>query len=445
MGRSGARLLVAGALAAASCNAARTVPTGSLPSDAQDGTAEGSGADALGDVEQLAHGEILIALLTSRTGPLGGIDGGMINAASLARSEINEAGGVLGKKLGILTEDDGSSVAVAREAFHRIVADSRVVATIGPTTQSALEGIALTGTTPRRFSSPMAVISATAAADGDAEPERKPTVFGLRLDPLGKQNAAAYVRRHMYEQEGSFLAVQPDGVDFAAAIYGFWNPAIADERYPAPEPQLVDYGNVDFAAKVESVVARRPDAILLGTYWTDGARITAELSKRFGDGYRPQMVGWPFLMDDRFVAAAARDVVEGMIGFVVRPGDDDPGYGAFAAAYRRAFGSEPPAFAAGIYDAVYLLAFATERAGAAERTAIAAELPTVSRAPGEKISVGRWADGRAALRATGDIDYDGASGAIDWDAEGVSGAASDVWVWTVSNGRIQVIDKAEAW
>jgi len=94
---------------------------------------------------------------------------------------------------------------------------------------------------------------------------------------------------------------------------------------------------------------------------------------------------------------------------------------AFEAAYEAEYGATPPLpFMREIYDAVYLVALAAEKADSTDPTAIRDAIRDVANAPGETVSPGT--DGyKAALALLDDgkdINYEGAAGPVDLDANG---------------------------
>jgi len=82
-------------------------------------------------------------------------------------------------------------------------------------------------------------------------------------------------------------------------------------------------------------------------------------------------------------------------------------------------GQDPAAtYAPQAYDAGFLLALAIEKNGKAERAGLSAALRDVANAPGEKILPGEWSKAVELIKAGTDIDYEGASGPIEFDAAG---------------------------
>ena len=83
-------------------------------------------------------------------------------------------------------------------------------------------------------------------------------------------------------------------------------------------------------------------------------------------------------------------------------------------------------YAAHGYDASFLLALAIEKAGSADRSAIGAALREVANEPGTVIRPGEWEKAKAAIAAGEDINYEGASGNVDFDEAGDVGGIYSV-------------------
>ncbi len=75
-------------------------------------------------------------------------------------------------------------------------------------------------------------------------------------------------------------------------------------------------------------------------------------------------------------------------------------------------------YAAQGYDATFLIALAIEKAGKAERGLISKALRAVANPPGEVVRPGEWKKAKALLAAGKDINYEGASGTVDFDENG---------------------------
>jgi branched-chain amino acid transport system substrate-binding protein len=92
------------------------------------------------------------------------------------------------------------------------------------------------------------------------------------------------------------------------------------------------------------------------------------------------------------------------------------------------------AFVAQAYDAAYVVALAIQAAGSADRAAIRGALRTVANAPGEVVGPGEWARARQLLGAGTKVNYEGASGPVEFNATG--DAQGRIEHWTVREGRV---------
>lgn len=72
------------------------------------------------------------------------------------------------------------------------------------------------------------------------------------------------------------------------------------------------------------------------------------------------------------------------------------------------------------------MALAIEKAGAADRGKIGAALRAVANAPGEVIRPGEWKKAKALIAAGKDVNYEGASGNVDFDKNGDVGGLYSV-------------------
>src|SRR5690606_19248743 len=86
------------------------------------------------------------------------------------------------------------------------------------------------------------------------------------------------------------------------------------------------------------------------------------------------------------------------------------------------------------YDAVFALALAIEKNGSADREGLSQALREVTGAPGEVIQPGEWSKAVELIKAGTDIDYQGASGELEFDEAGDVPGGIDYYV--VENGEV---------
>ena len=366
---------------------------------------------------------IKIGLLTTLTGALGRQGPTHRAAADMAVREINAAGGVLGRELEVVVADSET------DPGQGLLLDGGVAAIVGPIISSATLRVAEEVAIPRG-----ALILSPASTS--------PEISGLDDDGLVWRTAASDVLKAQVAAGLAFdLGARRAGVVFVDNSFGR---GLADEfarlfvelggavpnRVPYPELTGNEIEAYDYRLHVAQVMEGEPDLIYFITFVEDGAKIAIAADARVSDAYSPI-----FLAEIPPAAGALSEagIYEGLYG-VEQASPASANHRLFLERYRELFSSEPDLFADAVYDAVYLLALAMERAGGTGSREIAARLAEVS-AGGAPVNVGEAAKGLDLARRGEDIDYEGASGSIEFDGRG-DVASATYRIWKVENGTI---------
>jgi branched-chain amino acid transport system substrate-binding protein len=104
--------------------------------------AAGALALAVAGAAAQAADTIKIGMVVPLTGSIAESGKYGIQGAKLAIEEINKAGGVLGRQLELVTEDDQSANPTTILAFNKITGDKTIVAVLGPTRSTQIQAIA---------------------------------------------------------------------------------------------------------------------------------------------------------------------------------------------------------------------------------------------------------------------------------------------------------------
>lgn len=100
-------------------------------------------AGAAGAAAQQADGPpIKVGAVLSLTGPGAGLGGPERNGIQLAEKRINERGGIRGRPLRILIEDDGSKPDIAKSKAEALIHGEKVVAILGPSLTASTGAVA---------------------------------------------------------------------------------------------------------------------------------------------------------------------------------------------------------------------------------------------------------------------------------------------------------------
>ncbi|MDE2701733.1 MAG: ABC transporter substrate-binding protein [Chloroflexota bacterium] len=372
-----------------------------------------------------ALGPVKIGSLMDLTGELGEFGGPMDQAVRLAAEHVNAAGGVLdGRMIEILTEDGATSDVISVDAARKLVNVEGVSALVGPLSSGITLAIANAVTVPNQVPqiSPSATApSLTLLEDDDFVFRTAPSdafqgvVLADLAWELGYRNAAVLFINNAY---GQGLA---DQFEESFAALGGQVTAVAHES-----------GQPSYASELAQATANGPDVLIAvsypvsaGVYIREAIDSGAADTFLFVDGSRSE---------DLISAVGAEDL-EGAYG--TAPGAvDNEGTQRFDAEFAAFAPDAGGIFLRESYDAAILFALAVEAAGSDDPVAIRDALREVSGGSGEEIGPGSAEIARALelLRDGQEINYQGASGPVDLDANGdVSGAME---IWKIENGQI---------
>jgi len=115
-----------------------------------------------------------------------------------------------------------------------------------------------------------------------------------------------------------------------------------------------------------------------------------------------------------------------------------PLFAAWEATYKAKWGLAPFLFDDNNYDAAYLIALAAQKAGSATGQAIKDNIFAVANPPGTEIFAGEWAKALGEISAGRDINYQGASGAVDINQFGDSLSGYVIWGVDATNKAVNL-------
>ena len=285
------------------------------------------------------------------------------NAARLAVSEINAAGGVDGKMLELIAEDSQGTVERAIAAYEKLAYSDNVVAIIGPV-----------------FTSPALAVGQRCCEDGivmitPSATHKDVTAAGdyifrtVPSDSLQSEVASHYFYEVLgYRNIATLYAMNDYSQGLAQGLVDYFTPlggTVVDE-------QTFMVGDRDFRTQLTEIrsLDPAPDAIYMPDYTVEIAQIL-EQGAQLGVG--------PFLSSDGFsdpmVYQLAGDFTDGVVYIGPAQAEASTILTDFQAAYREAYnGDEADSFATNSYDAVNILAAAIERAGSGDRALVRDEV-----------------------------------------------------------------------
>jgi branched-chain amino acid transport system substrate-binding protein len=324
---------------------------------------------------------------------------------TLAFDELNATGGILGKRLELITEDDQSKPGQSATVVRKLISQDKVVAILGDATSSAtLESAPIA----QSSKIPMITPSATnprITALGD---------FIFRacfLDEFQGRVIARFASKSLKAQQVAILSDTKQ--DYSIDLAKFFKEEFAKLGGTITVEQSYATGDTDFRAQLTSIRAAKPDAIFLPGYYQEVGLIIRQ-GRQIG-------LKVPFIGCDGWANQALLDIggkaVEGCY-FTnhFSPDDQTPTVKKFVESFRAKYGSPPDTFSALGYDAARLLATALQRAGTVDSTAI-----------------------RDAMAKT--AGFEGVTGLISFDPN--RNASKPALVITVKDGRFEIAQRIE--
>lgn len=313
----------------------------------------GSGP-AAAETQGVSVTEIVIGTIQDLSGPLAGASKHIRDGMQMRVDELNERGGVAGRKLRLVVEDNGYDPRKAALAAQKLVNSDKVFAVLGHI--GTITNLAAVPVLQER-----GVINFMPASGARQlfEPADKFKAAWLvpyydemlmSLKWLAKEKGAKKVgilyqddEFGLENQRGAEAALKAMGMTFA-------------------ESTTYKRGATDFSSQVAKLKAAGCDVVVLGTVVRESVGVLAEAQKI---GFKPAFLA-PLPAYHHLVPVLSKGAAEGL--YAVAPVDypyaDAPGTaGEWAKRYKGRFNDDPSTFAALGYTIADLFGRAAEKAG----------------------------------------------------------------------------------
>lgn len=304
-----------------------------------------------------------------RLGFIGGVSGrvadlgiGGRNGAALAIEMCNKAGGINGRMVELIVEDDRQDVEVAKQAVARLI-ERKVDAIIGPMTSAVAVGVV-----PLVNEAGVTMISPTATTPG--------------LSGLDDYFLRVIAPTTDYARKGAEYHFKNQGRRRVAAVYDMKNSAYSENWLADYRSTFVALGGdvvsaepyesgdeTDFAQIAERLLAVQPDAVLVIANSVDTAMLAQQLHKRDAAVH---ITAAEWAATERLTELGGK-AIEGMaIAQFLDRDSREPSYVAFRNAYVERFALEPGFAGLTAFDAanVALAALAERKDGQTLKQAI---------------------------------------------------------------------------
>lgn len=302
---------------------------------------------------------IKIGVVTPLTGDVATFGQSTKKAAEMAVEEINAAGGVLGKKIELIIEDDRNDPKETANVVRKLIDQDKVVAIIGSlTSKCSLAGM------PIANSKKVPMIS-------NASTNPKVTLTGpyafrvCFIDDFQGQVMAKFAYEDLGARKAAVL--YDIGNDYTKGLAEFFVKSFKELGGEIVAEETYQQTDNDFNAQLTSIKAKNPDVIFLPDYYQKVSLIAKQAR---GLGIKATFLGGDGWDSPELVKLGGDAVEGGYFSNHYSQQDPDPKTQEFIKKFEQKYGEKPDALAALAYDAVYFLVEGIKKAGKVDSVAI---------------------------------------------------------------------------
>ncbi|MFP3040353.1 ABC transporter substrate-binding protein [Treponema primitia] len=283
----------------------------------------------------------------------------------LAIEEINAGGGVGGRKLVLISEDDEGDAAKSVNAFRKLTAQNKAKIIIGSLTSGCTIAISSLAQT-------QGVLLMAPAASAVAVTDAGGYVFrACFIDPFQGTVAGVFAFREINAKKAAVL--YDNGNDYSVGLQENFVKAFSSLGGTVVASEVYNGGDVDFNAQLTRIKASNPDMIYLPDYYSTVALIAKQLRAQGISVPIMGADGWDGLQEN-----AGDEVLNGFFTNNFTPDSTDPKVAGFVKAFQGKYGALPASFAALGYDSLYLIRDAIVSAATAEPAAVKDALANIN-------------------------------------------------------------------
>jgi branched-chain amino acid transport system substrate-binding protein len=340
-----AAILSAAAMLTTACG---TVPHLAKVGEADTGSAGAAAKNCEAGAPGVTADSIKIGVNTTATGIAAQTGQYAKIASDLATEEINARGGVRGKKLELVYEDNQSNNPGAVNALRRSLTQDDVFAILGPITSTQVNAML-----PVLKSEKVPML---AGATNDALSAAGEGML-FRLRPPDSLTATAITNFAADDLAAKKIAVLRASDSFGTGAAKVLRAEAAKRNLPVKEETFTS-GDTDYTGQLVSLRDSRPDVlVLLTTSANDAAIISRQVNEL---GLKMPKIGSVVYVSAATLKLSQKfgDGIYSVIDFL--PDADERSRG-FSAKFAGRAGIPPDLFSAWVYDAVYVIADAINR------------------------------------------------------------------------------------
>lgn len=287
--------------------------------------------------------DILIASGNPMTGDSAQFGQYKVKGIQLAIDQANAAGGIDGRQVRLVVEDDQGNPKDAATVAQRIVSDDNIMAVIGHWNSSAtLAALPIYD----KAGIPVVIDAINRKISGASRWSFRVSVTDLRE----AEQLAAYIVDKLGHKK---IAVLYSNNDYGQGLVTAFSDALAKSGIELVGQEAYLDGATDFTPQISNLQLAEPEILFIAGYYREGALIMQQAQRL---GFDVPVVGADGFTTPELIKFGGT-AVEGVIfpGFYFPDAELFPGSLEFVDAYKAKFGEDPETYAALAYDVTTMI------------------------------------------------------------------------------------------
>ncbi|NLK08277.1 MAG: ABC transporter substrate-binding protein [Firmicutes bacterium] len=305
-----------------------------------------------GAVGALAADTFKVGAVGPTTGPVATYGLSVLDAVTLAVEKYNAEGGLLGRQIELIVEDNKADAVETNNAFRKLASRDQVHAIVGAVvTANSIVGSQVA----QMMKVPMITPTSTAekvTLEGDY-------IFrSCLIDPVQAVIMANFVYDSLNLREVAILTAQTN--DYSVGLTDVFIETFGNLGGKVVAAESYSEGDQDFKAQLTKIRARNPEAVYVPGYYTEAGLIARQMRQL---GMEQPILGPDGFDSPKLFEIGGEAILGSYFTNHYSKETEDPVSKQFVADYREKYGVDPDGFAALAYDAALILFEAIERAG----------------------------------------------------------------------------------
>lgn len=279
------------------------------------------------------------------------------NGIDLAIEEINAAGGVDGKKIVLISEDDEGNPDKTVNAYQKLTSKDKVQLIIGSLTSGCTQAITNRAQAQK-------VVQLAPAATAPAITDAGDYIFrACYTDPFQGRVGGKFAVETLGSKRAAIL--YDTGNDYSVGLTENFESAFTSAGGEIVAKEAYTTNDKDFNAQLTKIKSANPDVVYLPDYYNVVSLIAKQLRAQGIDTPIVGADGW-----DGILRNVGDEVLNGFYSNHYAVDSTAPAVQNFVKAFNAKYQKDPNSFAALGYDCVYLLKDAISRAKSTEAPAV---------------------------------------------------------------------------